>query len=776
MIKHNLTIAFRNMWKYKSQTLISIIGLAVGFTCFALATLWIRYEMTYDSFHKSAEQMYVVYTSDQLDQNNYSRPNPHILAAYLKNTFPEIANATLLNSRKGMITVEGIQYPTLIIYADSSFLRMFDIKILEGSWDFLIPGSNKIAITREKAKQLFGNEDPIGKIINYGGSQEICAIVSGISKHSNYPFDLIAPLDITEGAILYVNTIIEILPGTDVEDFKKKLYEHDSSDDMIRRRAVKMKIKPITQMRYTDRDIEREVKFQHIFIFALSGLLVVLCSLFNFLTLFLSRFRIRQKEFALRTVCGASGGSLLTMLSVEFILTLLFAVVLGYMLTQWFYKSFLALSDIQMNLSAIYLESFMYIVGVILVSLLVFWLILLIFRKRSLNISIRQSNKNLSRKISVIAQLLISISFTFCTVVIIKQMYFLHHTTELGFSFKNRGSLMVYGENSEAFVNKMKQIPEITEIIYANGISSLLRRSGRSYNVSSWDDKTTDMKNISLGQISVSPEYIDYYKFQLVTGEMLTEADPNSLVLLNESAVKVFGWYNPVGKQFSSSRDTYTVKGVIKNVYNLAPTIAAKPVVYSKPSQSEGTSYSIYSNGMWIDGRPVLFKYQDGMWKSCIEKIKEIKSEFTIDSIYNAEEEYNKYLKSENTLLKLLSFVSAICILICVFGFVSLVSLTCEERRKEIAIRKINGATVGDILAIFAKEYFLLLMIGAVIAFSAGYYIMQRWLENYVKQTSIPAWIYLAIILVLALVIVLCVGWQVYRASVENPAEVVKGS
>ena len=178
--------------------------------------------------------------------------------------------------------------------------------------------------------------------------------------------------------------------------------------------------------------------------------------------------------------------------------------------------------------------------------------------------------------------------------------------------------------------------------------------------------------------------------------------------------------------------------------------------------------------------RVVLFKYKEGMWKSCKERIERlIKTEYA-DShgniISNNEEEYNNFLKSENNLIKLLSFVSAICILICVFGFVSLVSLTCEERRKDIAIRKINGATANDIISIFAKEYFLLLIIGAVIAFSAGYFIMSRWLENYVKQTSISAWIYFAIILLFALIIVLCVGWQVYKASVENPAEVVKGS
>jgi len=166
------------------------------------------------------------------------------------------------------------------------------------------------------------------------------------------------------------------------------------------------------------------------------------------------------------------------------------------------------------------------------------------------------------------------------------------------------------------------------------------------------------------------------------------------------------------------------------------------------------------------------------MWKSCKEKIETlIEKEHGNVRYYvlsNDEEEFYKFLKSENALIKLLSFVSAICILICVFGFVSLVSLTCEERRKEIAIRKINGATAGDILSMFAKEYSLLLVIGAAIAFTAGYFIMNRWLEHYVKQTSIPVWIYLAVMCVFALVIVLCVGWQVYRTSVENPAEVVK--
>ncbi|MDR3247039.1 MAG: ABC transporter permease [Prevotellaceae bacterium] len=116
-------------------------------------------------------------------------------------------------------------------------------------------------------------------------------------------------------------------------------------------------------------------------------------------------------------------------------------------------------------------------------------------------------------------------------------------------------------------------------------------------------------------------------------------------------------------------------------------------------------------------------------------------SELKFVKINNAEEEYDKFLKSENTLLNILTFVSLICVIICIFGFVSLVSLTCEERRREIAIRKVNGTTIKDILDIFFKEYFSLLVIGAAIAFPVGYYIMRRWLEGYVVQTPILAWI-----------------------------------
>ena len=780
MTLHYIKIAFRNMWKYKSQTLISMFGLAVGFTCFALATLWIVYEMTFDTFHKNAKQLYVIYKPNVFADNRYSRSASYRMASYLKETFPEIVNAITLGPSfyDNNATVEGEEITALTIKADTSIFSIFDLKVVEGSREFLIPGSNKLAITHEKARQLFGDEHPIGKTVNYrNGEYTICAVVSDMSKRSNYAFDLIQPFSEREASeqnlgAWNTHTIIELLPGTNIKVFEKKLYEHNFSTSSVRgeRYFNKLTMRPLTKLRYIDPDIIREIKFQHIVIFAVSGILVIVCSLFNYLTLFVSRLRMRQKELALRVVCGASGSSLLAMLSVEFILTLLFAVLLGGAFTQRLHKPFITLSEIQMSLPVIYRESLVYIGSVILFSVLVFWLILFFFWRRSLNVSIRSNNRKLFRLVSVVVQLLISIGFAFCTIIILKQMYFLHHSADLGFSFQNRGAIMSLNSNQGGTLsNHLKQIPEVTEIVDTEGgmpnLVPMMKRM--SMNMEAWEDKPANAENFDFERVVISPEYYAFYDFQLVAGEALTDTDSDGTLLLNESAAKAFGWDEPVGKHLFDG--FYTVKGVIKDVYNFAPIVQAKPIIYFKRPQN---------NRLWVTGgTTVLFKYREGTWKSCKGKIEQmLKNEFADSDIrmFNNEEEYDKFLQSEKSLIKLLAFVAAICLFICVFGFVSMVSLTCEERRKEIAIRKINGAMTGDILSIFIKEYSLLLIIGSAIAFSTGYYMMQRWLENYVKQTGIPAWVYLSILVVMAFVIVLCVGWQVYRTSVENPAEIVK--
>jgi ABC-type antimicrobial peptide transport system permease subunit len=284
-------------------------------------------------------------------------------------------------------------------------------------------------------------------------------------------------------------------------------------------------------------------------------------------------------------------------------------------------------------------------------------------------------------------------------------------------------------------------------------------RQSRSWK--NWDDKPSGADDIEIEIFYISKQYFNFYELQLIDGEMLNENDARKNVLINESAVKAFGWEHPVGKTFSG----INVKGVIKNVYNFSPIVPVKPSMYMINLEN-------YNNVSFI-----LFKYQEGKWDVSKNKIEQFLKEKYPDQHYNfknTEETYDEFFQSENALLKLLSLVSLVCIIISIFGFFSLISLSCEERRKEIAIRKINGATLLDILNLFFKTYFPLLIIGAAIAFPIAYFIMKQWIEKYVRQTDISAWIYITILLVMASIIVLCVGWRIYKASVENPAEVVK--
>jgi ABC-type antimicrobial peptide transport system permease subunit len=311
---------------------------------------------------------------------------------------------------------------------------------------------------------------------------------------------------------------------------------------------------------------------------------------------------------------------------------------------------------------------------------------------------------------------------------------------------------------------QIKQISEITEVIY-NYYSIIPQPRVWVFGLHEWDDMPDEYRGqrTMFEMMHVTEEYLNYYEFQLAAGDFLKEADADNYILINETAAKTLGWEKPLGKSFTMDDDkAYYVKGVLKDTYGNSPTKPAWATVFRYAKNEDGQ---------------ILVKYQEGTWNACKAKIEKlIKQEYPDKEfdILNAEETYERFLQTENELLKILSFVSIISVIISVFGFFSLISLSCEEKRKEIAIRKINGATMRDILAMYFKTYFSLLIIGAVIAFPIGYYIMKQWLEKYMKQTSIDAWIYLSIIFAMAFVIILCVGWRVYRASVENPAEVLK--
>lgn len=233
MIRHYLKIAFRNLIKYKTQTIISIIGLSVGFTCFALSTFWIHYEMTYDAFLKGSERTYILYKESVLENSGFDTSSPYPLSTYLKRDFPEIEAACALTrwqnveiSVEGQSPLEGIE-----IGADSCFMNMFDISVVSGNTDFM-HSDEKIALTKDMAMRLFGSTDILGQKVNLrGSSQTVCAILDGLEDHSNLSFGFW-----TEGAYFsswtedWQNsgfmTILRFHKKVDLQLFQKKLNEY----------------------------------------------------------------------------------------------------------------------------------------------------------------------------------------------------------------------------------------------------------------------------------------------------------------------------------------------------------------------------------------------------------------------------------------------------------------------------------------------------------------------------------------------------------------------
>ncbi|MEL5892747.1 FtsX-like permease family protein [Bacteroides sp. GD17] len=767
MIQHYLKIAFRNLLKYKMQTLISIVGLAIGFTCFALATLWIHYEMTYDNYHEGAEQLYLLYKKSTVNYNGYDTKAPNTLQA-LRTDFPEVeavCNIDLWENQE--MEVKGnTPLVARALLADSTFMEMFDIKILAGTKDFLY-SEDKIAVTEETAKRLFGTtDDVVGKELKAFSNVTICAVIKGL-PHSNLTFDFWRGEDNSQR-----NTIIfRLRKGTDLQNFRQKLDNYNQLLDGKENYIFKeLQIMPLSKYHYSDVNKNKSIKFTYLILFSIIGLLVILASLFNYISLFVVRMRMRYREIELRQVCGSTKGNLFLMFAIEYVWMILLAGLLGMTLTELLLPVFRKISGVTGD---VYMEMFLYLLGILIVSLF----LLLPFVMQHVK---QHTTQNLQfRKFSVLFQVGISILFIFITSVMMKQIYFLTHT-ELGWERKNIAVLRIIKmENSEedfscytAVADKLSQMPCVNDVL--DNHAGLLFGQYRGRKIDNWDGKRLDDADISIELFYESGIFTRFYNLKLVAGKMMTPKDANYAVI-NETAAKMMNMHSPLGKHINIGKKQLEIIGVLKDFHVTAPTVPISPILLIGEN-GFGFKALGEKSGMIMHSGLFLIKYKEGHWEDLKSQIESMAKEVSIlrYQLDKTEDVYKEYLHSESLLLKLLSMVSGVCILISALGIFSFVTLSCEQRRKEIAVRKVNGATIKDILVMFVKEYLLLLIIAAAIAFPIGYVLMKQWLQNYVEQTSMDAWIYLAISVGIAFVIAICIGWRVWQAARQNPAEVIK--
>lgn len=778
MIKHYLKVAFRNLMKYKTQSLVSIIGLAVGFTCFALSALWIRYEMTYDNFHEGAERIYLV-RAHYANEPGTSKFTPYPLMKYLQDKMPEIEAVTAFTAHHVKFRMEDTEQEIGMIAADSVFMNFFDIQLLKGTVNFLKCDGQEVAITKEFAKRLFSKEeDALGKEVEVG--RRVCkigAIVSGWSNHSNIPYNILAPARHSpRWGSSNEQLFIRVRERTDIDAFRTKMSTVCINDIEKESELSDLLITRMSALRYSDYVDKADVviSFSYIFYFSLAGGLVIICSLFNYLTLFISRLCMRNREMALRKVNGASNKALSVQFAIELLLLLCIALIGGLLLVEMSMSQFLNFTQIEA--SSYYGEILVYLLAVIILSFLFALMPLSYFRRRTLQETIKggvaTARPYLFRRIGIIVQLIVSLAFIFCTVVIMKQLYFLKNT-DLGMERHRVANVALWNGDINQWVEKIKALPMVTETLPPVYFPIIPVGPMMYVEITNWDGlpKVTE-KTLLVGIMPAKEEFFKFYDLKLLEGEFISEKSLQNEVVVDESTCLKFGWKHALGKTFGNNINgrqdiAYKVVGVVKNFSYRSPTSKPGLIAFQRPEAQE----------YLLNRASILFKFKEGTWNECREAIEKLhKEEFpnAYLRLFSEEEEYGKYLRSEDALMKLLSFVSLVCVLISVFGIFSLVTLSCEQRQKEIAIRKVNGAQIRHILQMFFREYFLLLIIAAVIAFPMGYVVMRQWIETYVRQTAINGWVYVGIFSVMAIIILFCIIWRIWKAARQNPAEVLK--
>ncbi len=775
MLKHYLLVGFRNLARYKKQTVFSIFGLAVGFVCFTMSAYWLQYEMTYDSFHSKKDRIYLLVQDRYMGK--YSQDLlPAPLSVYMKENFPEVEQASCTNARI-RFTEEGEDHDANYLFVDSAFFDIFDVEVVSGSVKALHSGQNGLIISDDYAvRRQHQNASTIKIFKNSPSERElnVSATVKSWGPHTNFPFDFIFPADQSswknwdrQGGYIYVL----LRKGVDVNAFKEKLKKLDLSEKsfILNSENAEFRICPVEKVHYDEKIGDNgNLKFNQIILFSIAGFFVILCLLFNYLSLFISRIQTKKRELALRIVNGASDKNLFALLSVEFILVLLFAILLGFILIEWLLPWFMEFAKIGESTGIVYGGLLLYVLGLLIISLLLALYPIYFFKRDTLQSSLQQGSvrsRNLFRRGVLIFQLLVGIVFLFCTVVFVKQINYLQKA-DLGF---DRTRVWVFnawgGQNRDLKddITKIEALPEV-EAVTGSTHGTFMPGSFLGTEVKSVALDGTLSEELNCQRADVNPGYFDFFKIKCLDGDLFDKTDLSKnegCVVINQSAARVLGYDKPIGRMIKDFYDKdLRIIGVVNDICNDSPLEKTLPIIYAHTYQFHDFS----------------FRCAEGKHQDAVRKVSDIVRESIGNqfSIYSMDERYQWFSKENVAFMKLLYLLSFICLLGSFFGIYSMISLACEQRRKEIAVRKVSGAGTSVLMKLFLKEYYILLIVAAAIAFPIGYAFIKPWLEGYTIQTSVNWWVFAGVFGAVAFVITLIIVLRIWRTVHVNPAQELK--
>lgn len=805
MLTNYLKVALRNLQKQRFYAGINIIGLSIGISCCLLISLFVWDELSYDQFNENADRIYRVHSDINFGgKREIYAVSQAPLAAALREEIPEVETACRFRKwGNRLLRREGTKQnynEEKVVWADNEIFDVFTLPLVEGDKNNLLKQPNTIVLSESAAQRHFGQQNAVGR--NMILDNETPVKVTGVFKdipaasHFHYDFFLsMADLDEAKSPVWVshnFNTYLVVKPGSNIGEIEKKLntmFRKYASPQVKQALGVtideleaqgswaRYSLFPLTDIHLkSDLISEHEANsnMAYVWIFSAIALFILIIACINFMNLATARSSGRAKEVGMRKVLGSMKKQLIGQFLTEAILMSIIAFALAVIFSETAMPYFNQLTGKQLSIPFSSLNFLglltggMILVGLLAGSYPAFYLSS--FRPMMVLKGKLQNNMRSGwlRNALVVFQFAISMLLLAGTIVIYRQLNFIQNK-RLGFDkeqvmiMSDAGSLR---EKFQGFKNEIETMPEVKNLTAS---CFLPVRSCRSDNTVWIEGKGRDQSSLNMQCWWVEDQYIATMGIELLEGRFFSKDFPtdSTAVVLNETAVKKFGFENPLGQRISQFDDnelqhssTYTVVGVVKdfNYESLRDNIGPLAMFYS-PEQE--TMLSIrFDAGTDIS--------------SFIEKIKTkwdaLSPGLPFDYTF-LDERFSKMYAAEQRLGKIFMVFAGLAILIASLGLLALAAFTAERRNKEIGVRKVLGATTANIFSLLTSEFTRWVLVAGLVALPLAWWGAQRWLQNFAYQAELNWWIF-ALALASAMIIALfTVSFQALKAAWNNPVD-----
>ena len=805
MIKHYFKIALRNLGRQKVLSFINIVGLSVGLACFSLFLLYAVNEFNFDRFHKNAGAIYRVYRSTIAMNGQGPEGDPYLpapLGPAIKQDLPEVVDFVRLQIGGGesFVKVDNTVSRVKVSYADPQLFSVFSFPLKYGAAQTALKELGNIVLTREKANQLFGTDNVVGRTIQVKIDDSfvpftVSAVAENIPANSSIRFDVVGSFEYmltTNSGKRSVNnwhrssyqTYVQLRPGSGLVSDTKKLaafrhkyypdeekelkesgFKWESADPPVRFVLQPSRSSHIDTKVWAGAVENIDPKTIWILLSIAAGVLLIAC--INFTTLAIGRSARRAKEVGVRKVIGSERKHLVIQFLAEAVLLSILSLALGLLLAKLLLPYFNQLSGRELQFSfSQYPEMIWMLAGLtMLVGLLAGSypaLILSGFKPiEVLKSRVRVNGSNLFTKSLVTVQFAVSIGLIICTMVIMQQTKYMSSKNP-GFTKDNIIMVDASDTKTKEIYPLFKQaIASRTDIAGIAGAELGLgedegwSRSGFEYNGTHKD----------VFEYFIDKDYIPLMGMKIIAGRNFDpkiSADTVTSVIVNETMVRDMGWTidNAVGQQIKGYMESKTpvVVGVVKD-FNYRP-FKEKVMPQMFHQFNDYAPYRFFVKIKPGNPAPALAAMERS-WKLVVPDLP-FKYSFLDESL-------DRFYKSERKWSNIIGWAGGISVFLACLGLFGLAALAAINRTKEIGIRKVLGASLPVIVKLLSKDFLKLVAIALVIAAPFAWYFMNKWLQDFAYRISIGWWIFVIAGSMALLVAFVTIAFQAVKAGIANP-------